>query len=127
MPKVKNPEKYCEVCRSYSENIFIEPYKPLSFFCSRKEEVPTKDAEKTSKRLFKECLADVKSDIKEYVEAHLPEDQKVITEENAYNPKPVVRLGIKSQNQNTQNPSNPDWIQSDMDKEPFEERVEPTK
>lgn len=58
--------KLIEIARSYTRKINLGNYESLDVFCSAKEEVPKKEAEKTSERLFKFCKKEVIKSVDEY-------------------------------------------------------------
>lgn len=67
-----------EIARSFSWTVQVQQFSPRQFFCSQKIECPLDEVDEWSERLFKFCKATVEKDVKEYIEANLPEDQRVI-------------------------------------------------
>lgn len=71
-------EKLCEIARSFSWTVQVQPFSPRSFFCSQKMEVPIERAEEASKQLFHFCKMTVERDVAEYIKENTPESEKVI-------------------------------------------------
>ena len=55
-----------EIARSFGQNLFLEAYKPINFFCSAKAEVSFEEAEAVAKELYHLCKSTVEKDIEDY-------------------------------------------------------------
>ena len=73
---VDKKESIIEICRSFSYKLNIGNYQSADFFCSQKEEAFTKDAVKTSERLFAFCKDEVEKDVYSYSLNDLPKDKE---------------------------------------------------
>lgn len=71
-------KKLTEIARSYSYKLALPGYSNADFFMSQKVECPLDEVEEWSKRLFDYCKSSVEKEVNDYIQAHLPEDQKVI-------------------------------------------------
>ena len=55
-----------EIARSYTRKINLGNYESLDVFCSAKEEVEKKNAEKVSEELFQFCKDEVEKSVNEF-------------------------------------------------------------
>ena len=91
---MENKQKLTEIARSFGQKLFLEPYKPIDFFCSQKMEVPIEVAEETSRQLFQFCKHQVEYDIAQYIKEK--EREQFIEIDEAYKNQPEITSKFKN-------------------------------
>ena len=71
-------EKLIEVARSYSVKINTGNFENTDLFCSAKQEVPLKDADKTSQDLMEFCKSQVEADKLKLFPIEIPDDHEEV-------------------------------------------------
>lgn len=73
-----------EIARSFSYKLNLGNYQTADFFCSQKAEVPPKDAEETSQKLYQFCKDEVVKSIQQYLKERQQRTQEPAKPESAY-------------------------------------------